>query len=686
MMGFLALLVVIFFVFKNWFFGGLITAGDWSFFYPEQIVGYFNLPFSWETFRNAGLGGNSLLFQGVYFYNVPLGFLGKFFSYSTIERILWFFPIVLSGLLFPAILAGQLKLFPRKFFFLSSFIFFLNSYFLMIMGGGQLTVVLAYLLIPLTLAVFVSFWEKASAKKAIIFGLILALLVAWDFRIAYLGMGLLIFYSLFFYGQFLQNYKKIIIFLVMAGLIILGIHGFWLLPFLFNFENPAGSMSLAHTSSDAVNFFSFAKLENTLSLLHPNWPENIFGKSYFMKWEFLFIPILAFSSLLFVNKSKVTKQKSKVQVKIQNCEEKQTTFRSDSESVIIFFVILGLAGAFLAKGSNWPFGEIYLGLFNYLPGMVMFRDSTKFYTLVALSYSVLIPYSTWKIYEWLKFKKYIPSLFLLLVACCLLLLIKPAWSGELNGTFKPKIIPREYVDLKNFINDQPGFFRTFWIPQKQRFAFYSDNHPAIDGLYFFNLENASSVVDKLKTKEGERELFLSGVKYVILPYDSEEELFIKDRQYDSVTRVQLEKSLDKIISFRKVKTFEKSAVYETQNFTDRFWLENLTQEDGSIEWRMINPTQYLVTIKNFNKPVVLGFSENYDPQWKVKIDGKEIKSQKIYDRFNSFKIDENKNKNIIVEYSSQKYLSFGMAITVLTLLISAVTLIILSGQRNEKKD
>ncbi len=668
MTGFFALLVVIFFVFKNWFLGGLITAGDWSFFYPEQIKGYFNLPFSWETFRNAGLGGNSLLFQGVYFYNVPLGFLGNFFSFSTIERILWFFPIVFSGLLFPTILAWQLKLFPPKFFFLSSFIFFLNSYFLMILGGGQLTVVLAYLLIPVTLAVFINFWEKASVKKAIILGLTLALLIAWDFRLAYLGIGILFFYGLFFYGQFLQNYKKITIFLLMAGLIILGIHGFWLLPFLFNFENPAASMSLAYTSSDAVNFFSFAKFENTLSLLHPNWPENIFGKSYFMKWEFLILPIIAYSSLFFV-KSKAKETKSRLQ-----------------DKTVLFFAVLGLIGAFLAKGSNLPFGEIYLGLFNYLPGMVMFRDSTKFYTLVVLSYSVLIPYSLWKIYEWMKFKKYVPSFFLLLTICYLLLLIKPAWSGELSGTFKLNKVPEESIELKNFINDQPGFFRTFWIPQKQRFAFYSDNHPAIDGLYFFNLESASSIIDKLKTKEGEKELFFSGVKYVILPDDSEGELFIKDRQYDPTTRAELEKSLDRIIFLRKIKIFNQSAVYETQNFTDRFWLENQTQKDSLIEWRMMNPTQYLVTIKNLNKPVVLGFSENYDLKWRAKINGKEIKSQKIYERFNSFKIDETKNIDIVVEYSSQKYLFFGMVITVLTLLTSAASLIILFRQRNEKED
>ena len=104
-------------------------------------------------------------------------------------------------------------------------------------------------------------------------------------------------------------------------------------------------------------------------------------------------------------------------------------------------------------------------MFAHVPGFVMFRDPTKFYTLVALSYSVLIPYSIWRMYDWINAKvkspafvktmagkqNLLPNLFLILNTLYLILLIRPVWMGELGGTFKSKEVPREYLELKNFI-------------------------------------------------------------------------------------------------------------------------------------------------------------------------------------------------------------------------------------------
>ncbi|EKD86147.1 MAG: hypothetical protein ACD_37C00447G0001, partial [uncultured bacterium] len=107
------------------------------------------------------------------------------------------------------------------------------------------------------------------------------------------------------------------------------LNSYWIIPTLVLRINPLYDLGQIYTSFGAVKFFSFATLENTISLLHPNWPENLFGKVSFMKPEFLIIPILAYSSLLF----------------IKNIETKIKKY-------IIFFAVLGLVGAFLAKGAN----------------------------------------------------------------------------------------------------------------------------------------------------------------------------------------------------------------------------------------------------------------------------------------------------------------------------------------------
>ena len=156
---------------------------------------------------------------------------------------------------------------------------------------------------------------------------------------------------------------------------LIALHAFWILPAILTHQNPLEQLGSAYSTTGAVKFFSFAALENALSLLHPNWPENLFGKTYFMKPEFLGLPILAYISLLFIS----TKEKTK--------EQKKTV------QYVLYFALLALIAAFLAKGANDPFGEIYLWMFTNIPGFGVFRDSTKWYVLIAISYSLLIPFS-----------------------------------------------------------------------------------------------------------------------------------------------------------------------------------------------------------------------------------------------------------------------------------------------------
>ena len=158
----------------------------------------------------------------------------------------------------------------------------------------------------------------------------------------------------------------------------MGLHAFWLLPTLVTHGSAISEFGAIYTSSNSIAFFSFAKFEDAFGLLHPNWPENIFGLTHFMRPEFLLLPFLAFSSLLFVAK-----------------ENKKNTY-------VLFFALLALLGAFLAKGVNDPFGGVYLWFFDHVPGFIMFRDPTKWYLLIVLSYSVLIPYTVGKVYEVLR--------------------------------------------------------------------------------------------------------------------------------------------------------------------------------------------------------------------------------------------------------------------------------------------
>src|SRR4029079_9609109 len=151
-------------------------------------------------------------------------------------------------------------------------------------------------------------------------------------------------------------FRSILYLFIIPGVITFLLHFYWIFPIIMMGRNPASDLSDIYTSSQSLAFFSFAKLENAIGLLHPNWPENIFGKVAFLRPEFLLLPIFAFSSLFFVEKEDKAKK-----------------------ILLLSLILLSIISIFLAKVTNEPFGEIYKFLFNAVPGFVMFRDSTKWY-------------------------------------------------------------------------------------------------------------------------------------------------------------------------------------------------------------------------------------------------------------------------------------------------------------------
>jgi len=680
-----AILVVV--VFRQWLGTGIISSGDLGFFNPVNLKEYFlSPPLSWETFRGFGLGGNALLFQGSFYYNFFLGILEQFFNFNIVERILWLFPLISLSFIGAFFLRRSVKIFSSKFLPFSFLILFFNTYFLTIVSGGQITVALTYALFPLAVSLFFNCIKKSPPKIAdkIWFFLILALMFAVDFRVAYiffLFLGIYFLYHLLF--GFSTDVKKYLKITILALIFLFCLNLFWLLPlFLFPSSFPLGE----YAGKGWVEFLSFTDFSKSFSLLHPNWPENIFGKTYFMRPEFLLIPIVAFASLLLIKNSKFKTQ-------------------------ITFFAFLALIGSFLAKGSNPPFGGVYLWLFNHFPGMNIFRDSTKFYVLVALSYSILIPFTLEQVSK--KFSKrfgaclprIVPKA---LVWGCLVLgafliywlfLIRPAWLGQLGGTFRAKEVPTEYIGLREFISNQDDFFRTFWVPTRQRFGLYSNNHPAVSAQGFVTdsvcQEPLCSLGMEMPEKWGKncpindrcyvRELsyFLNpktveilsqmAVKYVVVPFDSEEEIFIAEREYNPQQREEIEQFLDTIPWLKKIEVTDKISVYETPKYEGHFFA--VGQEIPELQWQMINPTKYLVSVKIDQPPATLVFSETYDELWQAKIEEKIISSKK-FGNLNSFPINQVGEFKIKVEFKPQKYVYLGGFVSLITLLLMGGYLVI----------
>jgi hypothetical protein len=624
------LVFLIFFIFKAWFSFGFIAANDWEFFHFQNLKERLPIPFLWN---NDGLGRVDVYRWATPYFNLlTYSFVLIRFPWSIIEKIIWPWPFLVL-IIFSSCYLAKIC-FPKnsRLQVLTPLIYLFNTYILMIVGGGQMGIALAYALAPLVLALFLRAKNSSFVIRDSIFvSLAFALQIMFDPRISLLTAGAIFLYAIFQYGLAIKKYLETFI---LPILITFGLHLYWLLPALL-LRRPV--LPAGYGEAGWVEFLSFGNFSDSLSLLHPNWPENIFGKVYFMRPEFLIIPVLAFTSLLFLKKLKVKAKRE-----------------------VLFFAFLALIGAFLAKGSKPPFGEIYSWLFRYFPGMNLFRDPTKFYLFVALSYSILIPFSLEQIIKRFKRVFSIKYLVLCLFLLSWLFLIRPAWLDQLGGTFKARELPPEYTLLKDFIHDQKEFFRTFWIPKRQIFGFFSNNHPAIEGAEL----------------PSEKELAEMGVKYVIIPFDSEGEIFLEDRQYSPEKRIELEEKLDQVSWLEKIEGFGKIAAYQTPGHRGHFFVN---EERPSISWVMINPTKYSLQVKDASQPFELYFSETYDELWQAKIGEKIIPSTE-FEGLNSFTIDQTGEFEVLVEFAPQKYVYWGLALSGLTALLVLFLL-----KKNENK-
>lgn len=539
----LILLIIPFFIYSSWInLAKNLSSGDWPYLFSENIKEFEILdpPLIW--------------LEPYYRLTAKIGVENLSLSWEVTEKLFWFLPFIVISISASLVFFNDIfkKITNRNsstcLAVLGCLIFTTNTYILMIAGGGQMGVIMAYALAPAVLYYLFKLLEQPSLKINKNFFLAVITIffqIMFDPRIF-----LLTFFIVFCYGFFLLKSSKILFpnLIIITTVLILAIalNLFWIIPGISDNES---SYNEAITI-EGVNYLSFAKFSNTISLLHPNWPENIFGKVYFMRFEFIVLPLIAFAFLIFNFKN----------------------------NLILFFGLTALIGIFLAKGANPPFGEIYLWLTN-LPAFFAFRDSTKFYLLIILAYSILIPYSLYSLINWVSgrmknriwFKIETGNLLNLFFYGLFIIywffLIRFALQGELTGTFKPREIPSEYIKLKNFIYNQNEMFTTFWIPQRQRFGFSSSLHPAIDFQEIFGTTDINRIRKEMKKQNIMDFIKSKKIKYVLIPYDSGKEIFLTDRKFSPSKKEEIEKIVDSLPWLKRVEQFKKEnqlKVYEIQ--------------------------------------------------------------------------------------------------------------------------
>lgn len=616
----------------------ILTGGDWIVFYKETISQLKFFPQVWSSTSGNGLGQNVSFILG---YRTFFADLAKFFGdvlnldWFIVERLIFFVPFWIISILSSYYLS-------KKFFniwwqnLLSVIVFSFNTYSLMLVGGGQMGVALSYAITPLIIRLFLNLYEKPTIRNSVISGIFLGLQTILDPRLAIVSI---IFYAAYILVMFLQNrkfYKPVIILSLVSLLVVFLLNLFWILPFLL-VKNV--TLSDAYTSVGIVKFLSFATFENTISILHPNWPENIFGKIGFMRPEFILIPILAFSALLF-----------------------------KKEKRILSLSFIALVGSFLAKGTNFPLGEIYFWMSQKIPLFTIFRDATKWYGLTIVSYTILIPLAVLGISIFLeKINKYFSKIFIVLVFVYLIFIVRPLLLGQLTGTFEGKVQPTEYTKLSSFIVLQNKYFRTFWLPTTSRFGYFSNLNPYVSATDFLNSSELTKIEKFINSKDARKSLDDIGVKYIIVPDDLQKEIFLKDRKYDAKSHSEIINFLEKIKWLKRVNGFDNIAVFETPSYENLFFSRS---PNMSLNYKILSPTEYDLDIKGAKENDVIYFSQNYDSKWKAIYKNNIILSNSFGLHSNSFRLTQPGSYRLRVFYAPQTLASIGFVISFGALIIS----------------
>lgn len=498
--------------------------GDAPFFYKEGLKELFFEPFSWTERGNALGGINSFLWLSPWM--ILYGVFGTVLNLGNdlIIRILFYIPSIVLSVLGPIFLGKYLKLNKITLFFSSLFYVF-NTYYLLILDGGQVGIALAYGTFP-----FLVLFSKKLVDKVSVLNFFLTLLFSFivltvDPRFYVIGLITVIVWQIL-EAILIKNIFKLkgILYIVLTLIILIPLNFYWIYPYL--------KLGIPGLSTD-VTSLQLNSLLNMVFLYQPHWFSNIFGKVSYPPFYFVIIPILLVFNLFLKNNKKF---------------------------LPIFGTFLFLA--FFAKGSTPPLEEIFYWFVKNVPFAESFRDSSKFFTPLFLLGGFLVGNSIERLHR--KYSKFfiIPFSFFIY----LLFLVSPLFLGKFQWNLSNrnnKNLNQIYELLKN---DSQDFFRSAWFYEKSPLSFETNKKPSLNAKELvdfrpFSALNAGSydALNFMHQGNWQDWFRLLGIKYLIFSGNSRQvELSEKEtlNWNEFLDFVDKEKGLTRIEDLKDYPTYQ----------------------------------------------------------------------------------------------------------------------------------
>jgi hypothetical protein len=463
----------------------------------------------------------------------------------------------------------------------------------------------------------------------------------------------------------LKNYIFLILFEI---LVITGFHAFWLLPAII-----VDSISLpqGYSAIESVKFFSFARFSHGFTWMHPNFPDNVFGKVNEVSGLVFLIPLLAFSGL------------------------------KANRKAVLYFSVIALVSAFFIKGTNEPFGDVYEWLFKNIPTFNWFRDSTKFFAPFSIAYTLLIGMSTEILFKYAVKK----SIFLFVVCTGMFLIVwMPIYTGKINGTLTYRNTPEGLNVIDNVVSSDKSFGRILWIPSREMYGYEDINHPAISLTSLRRQPTCLQVFCIQNPKKYEKEFTIDNAKEEI----DQDLAFLLDPYTETIFRSlginyiiqspDIDKSL--YIYDRKFAPWMKE--YYTQKITQVSWLQNpvvpnlyklkektsLVHNSDDIRFipfkvKMVSPIEYEVDLTD-NKSNII-FAQAYNNQWILKQDDETIYSVPDRHGMTSFPFGNTKIGKATIYFKGQEIAYSGWIVSIISIAITIGLICIINIKRHKNE-
>ena len=605
---YIVLLLVISFISHWYIFFDLkiLNWGDWVYYFNSQFSTIFSFNIYYSSFN---LGTISAFSNNWVFYLIGY-FLGLFgLTWDVFTRIIFLIPIVFFTPLFSFLLFR--KIFKNDLIaFFSACIYSFNTFFLKLQLDW-ITHAFIWWVLPALFLSILNYLETKKNKYLIYNVLLVFLGFVYELRIMIL---VLVFLSLFQIIYLIFNNKPLKIriknnfyILISFFLGVLG-HAFWLIP--LKFSNILGEVV---NNTSASPFISFYDLLGVLTLHTYNWSQNLVLENFIkqpIEFRHFLIPLVALVGI--INSRKLFKEKK-------------------DALYFIFFAIALIFFVFLGKQAFGPFKNFYNWAFYNIPLFNLYRESSKFFILIALSLAFFFGPGLFYVYKTIK--KH--SVKIALFAVMIILFFSSVFNlqhfidQKIGGMTKGKMINDDYIKLEKILSADLDFYRILWMPVKARFGFYSDEHPflnAIDltkifkdqvGFIIFNgsWPVYSQLLFPLQQNYSDQLLDDMAVKYVILPVVEKRFSQISATEIKTVNEIYEHygereyfiNGLDKLSYLKKIDIgTDELVVYENDNYKPHFYVpQNIVYSNGRLE-----NLADIVNIGNYNVELGIYLIEN----------------------------------------------------------------------------